>query len=232
MNAIRIIFITLFLVMIYQVKAQHVIEIKNGSFEDLEEPGEYTTYTNRIAKSWKSGDYFRSETPVSVHTPEGGLFGVSHGAYDGDVYISMVTRENETWEGISQKLSQPVKMDSSYTITIGLAQSKSMTVAMTNLGMTDYYLKEEVPSKFVIVRVWMDAEYCDQRTNRYGQIVWTSPPIDHTEWKNYTFEFIPNYHHEWIFIEVYYADIEEEDSKPYFGNILIDYISDIVEVKK
>ncbi len=231
MNAKFRLFYFLTLIISSSIVAQDLIKIKNGSFEDITASETDNMIVHNVANNWKSGNYFRGESPVTIHTPDQVMFGVVNEAYDGDVFVSMVTRMNETWEGISQEFSEASKKDQKYTMTMTLAKSVKMFSAMSNVINIDENEFSNGNAKSVVVNVWMDREYCDQRPNKHGQLIWTSPPIDHNEWKDYTFQFIPNNNHKWIFIEVYFADAEEEGAQAYFGHALIDYISDIEEVK-
>jgi hypothetical protein len=79
------------------VDAQEIIRLTNPSFED--------TGHSRPPTGWKDcGSFmFPGESPPDVQPS--GSWHVYKPATDGDTYLGMVVRENDTWEAVSQALS-------------------------------------------------------------------------------------------------------------------------------
>lgn len=228
--AYRIIILLSISIITQTIHSQQLISINNGSFENVE-LANYEGFKYSKAIGWKSGDYFKFESPVTVHVPGIIEFGVRSEASDGDNFISMVTRENETWEGISQKLSESLQKNKRYRMSFSLSWFERMYgIIVQGASRFDNAHQNEFKSKPVVVNVWFDTRHCDQRSNDNGQLVWTSTGIDHEEWIDYEVEFLANNAHKWIFIEVYFVEENGVLSEPYFGNVLIDNISDILEV--
>ena len=80
-----------------------VIELRNPSFEDTPKP-------SVPPNEWENCGCVK-ETPPDVHPTEGYLYGVPQFAIDGETYVGMVVRENDTWESIGQNLSKPLEKD-------------------------------------------------------------------------------------------------------------------------
>ena len=80
-----------------------VIELRNPSFEDTPKP-------SVPPNEWENCGCVK-ETPPDVHPTEGYRYGVPQFAIDGETYVGMVVRENDTWESIGQNLSKPLEKD-------------------------------------------------------------------------------------------------------------------------
>lgn len=67
-NAYRIIIFLSILIIAQTIQSQQLISINNGSFENVESAN-YQGFKFSKAIGWKSGDYFKFESPVTVHVP-------------------------------------------------------------------------------------------------------------------------------------------------------------------
>lgn len=90
------------------------IYLTNPSFEDFPQP-------SHPPRGWTDCGW-PLESPPDTHPA--GNFEVVKPAYDGATYLGMVVRDNETWESVSQRLSQPMKAGNCYSFTIMLARSE------------------------------------------------------------------------------------------------------------
>ncbi len=126
-----------------------------------------------------------------------GSWGVYNEAADGNTYIGLITREDGTWEDITQRLKEPLKGGECYTFSIDLARSK--TYAGYNLP--------------VRLRIWGGMERCDR-----DELLDQSPMIKHSTWRTYTLQINPKKDYKFIIIEAYFAN----GYFSYKGNILID----------
>lgn len=158
------------------------------------------------------------DTPSDATVPQGwsacawmttpdilpGYWGVYTEAYEGDTYAGIITRENSTFESFGQRLSAPLKRDTCYQMSLQLAHSK-------------VYAGYGNPIR---LKISISDELCGE-----SELIYTSPLIDHEDWRIYKFSFTPKQKAQYILIEAYHSD------KPhsYKGNILIDAISSIKE---
>ena len=170
------------------VLGQH-IEIANGSFDG--EPADAITPQGWMA--CKEGT-----TPDILP----GYWGVYTEPSDGDTYVGLITRQNNTWEVIGQRLSGPLRKGSCYAWSLDLAHS-------------DTYSGYNNPIK---LRVWIGKSKCAK-----DQLIFESPLIEHTDWRSYKIKFTPDEEYQYIMLEAFHS--EEEFS--WKGNILLDRLRPI-----
>jgi len=159
-----------------------LISLDNPSFEDTPRAGG----PRQVGiKGWFDcgSREFRGESPPDVHTenPDDMIFGVTMAASEGDTYLGIVTRENETWESVSQKLSQPLEAGKCYTFSIDLACSDTYF----NIMQTGPYDKKipdptakKLKSKPAVLRIWGGISYCPR-----NQLLAESDPVTNTSKK-------------------------------------------------
>ena len=156
------------------------------------------------------------DTPSDATVPQGwsacewmttpdilpGYWGVYSEAYEGDTYAGIITRENGTFESFGQRLSGMLKTDTCYQMSLQLAHSK----VYAGYG------------KPIRLRISIGNELCDK-----NEVIFTSPSIEHEDWRVYRFSFTPTHESHYIIFEAFYKD----DKYSHKGNILIDAISTI-----
>ncbi len=136
-----------------------------------------------------------------------GPWGVYTSPQDGDTYLGLITREDNTWEDIYQILPVPLDEGECYRFSIYLAHSQN-------------YVGYKLP---VRLRVWA----CDEKGNKV-QLLAISPLVSHTDWKKYDFNFLTKNKVKGILLEAYYvAGVRIK----YRGNILLDALSIIERCK-
>lgn len=165
--------------------AQKTIELTNGSFE-----GEPHDAIN--PEGWESCGY--NSTPDILPGP----WGVYQKPTDGYTFLGLISRENNTWETIEQKLVKPLKKGQCYKFTVDLSRSPA-------------YAGYAKPVRF---RVWASTNSCERM-----QMIALSPTVEHNEWRTYPFMFFAEEGYKYIIIECFY---KEDTVIPYRGNILID----------
>jgi outer membrane protein OmpA-like peptidoglycan-associated protein len=184
--------------------AQNTIVLKNASFEDF--PAAAHTPTG-----WHDCG-FPGETPPDVQPNP--AFQVSTKPQQGNTYLGLVTRDNETYEAVSQKLMRPLEGEHCYDFSLWLARSNNYwSVSKTSGSMENF-------SKACVVRVWGGNSDCDRREKLFE-----SGPIDHTSWKIYPMKLKPKTTYAYITIDVFYY----RTMVPYNGNVLIDNASVLEE---
>lgn len=156
-----------------------------------------------------------NETPPDIQP---GWFGVKMEAQEGKNFIGMVVRDNNTWEGIGQKLNGWLKEDSSYTFSVWLARSN---VYRSVSRMTGLEINYNAPT---ILKIWG----VNTRTNE-EELLAESAAISHSMWTRYTFTLQPvKSDYDEIDLMAYYAPGSEGKN----GNLLIDNCSAIEAEKK
>ena len=194
----------------FSLKAQsEIIFLENPSFEDAPRAG-------MTPSGWMDCG-FPGETAPDVQ-PFGG-FGVTQLAYDKNTYLGLVTRDNKTWESVVQKLSKPLRKGQCYKFSIYLANSDryvSATKRDPSL-LTNF-------EKGVVLRIFAGNSPKDKT-----ELLVSSDIVEHTEWRQYKFEFTPkNADYSYFFLEAYY---KTPTMFHYNGNILIDKASEIASCK-
>lgn len=130
-----------------------------------------------------------------------GPWGVYQKPTEGNTFLGLITREDNTWEALGQKMPKPFKKERCYKFKIDLSSSPAYA---------GY-------SKPTCLRVWIGNSACDR-----AQLIAISPTINHYEWKTYEFLFSTEEDYKYIIIECYY----KQPSLDYYkGNLLIDNIS-------
>jgi len=177
------------------------IELKNPSFEDV---------PRHSAPPYGWYDCGQvDETPPDVQP---GYFGVEQKAADKGTFLGLVTRDNDTWEGIAQRLSAPMEAGKCYSFSISLARSeKYISVSKTSRV-------EENFNKPIRLRIWGGTSYCSKK-----QKLAETATVKHSKWKDYTFKLSPKKSYNYIYIEAFF----EPSLFPYNGNILVDNCSNL-----
>ena len=157
---------------------------------------------------------FPSESPPDTHP--GGFWEVLAPPADGNTYLGMVARDNESWESVSQKLPEYLEAGNCYAFSIKLSRSTIYKSQSQKTGLMDDYTTP------LVFRIWGGGSSC-QRAELLGKI----GPITNLKWEQYEVKMEPNQSHQFITFEAFYKTPVLE---PYNGNILVDDASDIVQI--
>ena len=185
------------------------IYLNNSSFEDMARPG-------REPRSWYDcgAINFPEETPPDVHPVlETPAFEVTKRAQDGDTYLGMVVRENDSWESVAQRLSTPLQAGKCYTFSIYLATSKIYKSSIRGSNEVVNFTK---PLK---LRIWGGRGYCNK-----GELLAESALVTNSDWQEYKFKFEPKQRSNYIVLEAFF---KTPQLVPPNGNILLDNASPI-----
>ena len=169
--------------------AAQLIAISNPSFEG--DPADAT-----VPQGWMACK--EGTTPDILP----GYWGVYNESADGDTYLGLITRENNTWESIGQRLPEHLGKGRCYMMSLDLSHS-------------DTYSGYNGPLK---LRIWASKVKCQKE-----QLVYESPLIEHSDWRTYTFKFTAEDEFWYILLEAFHSEKEFA----YKGNILIDRMSAI-----
>ncbi len=193
-------------------QAQDTIKWKNPSFEDIPS-------RSRTPKHWDNCG-FTNETPPDTQP---GAFGVFKKADDGKTYLSLVTRDNDTYEAVGQMLNSPLKAGKTYAFTIKLFCSD---ILMSVSPITN---KKENFDKPVYLKVWGAKE-----ENKEAKLLYVSDSvISNRDWLLYEIKFKPMENVEYIIFEAALSKKKQHLYQLAFnGNIMLDNLSPIIELEK
>jgi len=179
------------------------IQLANPSFEEDRAPR-----TGIAPQNWfNCGD--PAESPPDIQP---GAFSVIQTPSKGATCLGLVVRDNNTSEGIAQRLQRPLESGKCYEWSLDVCRSKQYLSLSKKTNMETNY---NIPVK---VRLWGGNGFCDRT-----EMLFETPLIEHHNWKKYTAKIQPkkgNYSH--IILEV---DFDDAAAEPYNGNILIDNLS-------
>jgi hypothetical protein len=181
---IKIVLLGIFCVGILNSSAQ--VRLQNPSFEG--QPGQ----DGSLPSGWLSCK--RGSTPDILP----GAWGVYLEPSDGKTFLGLITREDGSWESISQHLSTPMQANECYLLTLDLAHAK---------GYSGY----NMPTR---LRVWGGTS-CRNKTELLAE----SDMIKHDDWKTYSFELNAKKECTYLFLEAYFAP---GIYFSYKGNLLLD----------
>ncbi len=181
----------------------YTIDLRNPSFEDLA----------RCCKPPRGWEPCGRE---DLNTPDvqPGSFFVDLEPFEGNTYLGMVTRDNDSWESVSQRLNRSLKRGECYTFSLKASYEDNL---ISQSRITNKDVKYNKPIK---IRIWGGTGYCHK-----AELLGETPLIDHTYWKQYNFRFEPRKSHSFITIEAFY---KTPTLVPYNGNVLIDDASSIL----
>ena len=203
--------ITVIIILLYSniLFSQNVIHFKNPSFEGTPMLG---GRFGPLPEGWFDCG-FRGETPPDIHPVPNSAFEVDTYPFDGETYLGMVTRDNDTWEKVVQKLENPIKANTCYSFSVALARSDSY-FSVSRLTNQPVYFTTPIKLK-----VYGGNEFCSKE-----QFLAETDLINHIDWKIYELNFVPEKDFNFILFEVFY---EEPTLFSYNGNILLDALSPI-----
>jgi outer membrane protein OmpA-like peptidoglycan-associated protein len=190
---------------VFGINAQSRISLSNPSFEEPAQP-------SKTPNGWNDCGNIDAVPPTPPDILPGS-WEVNKAAQHGSTYLGLVTRDNDTWEGVAQLLSSPMKGGTCYKFSMYLSRSEKY------ISPTFTTRKIENFADPITVRVWGGNGPCEKT-----ELLATSPLITSTAWKQYTFDLKPKANYKYLFIEAFY---KTPTLFPYNGNILVDNLSDL-----
>jgi outer membrane protein OmpA-like peptidoglycan-associated protein len=195
------------------------VELSNPSFEDEPHIGKIQSLYNArtTIKDWADCGSW-SESPPDIH-PSGGFpdtleqngWEVAQPSRHGKTFLGMVVRDNDSYEAISQPLQSPFKKGTCYAFSIHLSASDQYLSQSRTTGQMSQF------TKAAVFRLWGGTGPCETI-----ELLAESGPVDHSEWRNYTFKIEPRRDYSWVRIEAFY---QTPSFMPYNGHILVDHAS-------
>ncbi len=202
-----------------------VIKLNNPSFEDTPRKG---GVLKEIEGWYDCGiDNFPEESAPDIHP--GGYWGVDDKSYEGETYLGLVVRDNETWESVCQRLItgsgeiERIEEGNCYRLSMAVARSEKYLsgsrFALENARPKSQAYNYNTP---VVVRIWGGNSFCNKK-----ELLAKSEPVINSEWETIDLNFTPTIDCEFITIEAYY---NIPVLVPYNGHVLIDNLSEIIQV--
>ncbi len=208
---------------------QETITLKQASFECTPKRG---TNISPVKGWFDCGrKNFPSETPPDIHPA--GLWENTLPASEGNSYLGLVVRDNESWESVSQVLSMPMKSGNCYEISLEIAQSSNYWSGSKadmedfvekhgKLALYNAKLKKHNYVAPTVLRIWGGNSYCDA-----AELLAESSPVSASDWNTYHFKFHPKHDCKFLIFEAFY---KTPVLIPYNGHILLDNISEITSI--
>ncbi len=191
------------------------IRLKNPSFEDTPKRGGEAM--DGISGWFDCGKInFPMESPPDIHPNN--IWGVNLEAQHGETYLGMVVRDNGTYESISIRIDSMLKAGKTYKFSIYIARAENYISKSRLTGNEANYVTPAV------LRIWGGSGFCNER-----ELLAESKPVTNTSWHMSTFEIKPKKNMRSITLSAFYVP---NTMIPYCGNILVDKISDIVQISQ
>ncbi len=181
------------------------IYLTNSSFEDY-------PHHSKPPRGWNNCGFIQ-ESPPDVQPS--GQFGVTKPAYDGETYLGMVVRDNDTWEAVGQRLSTPMERGQCYSFSIYLAKSE-LYLSPSRTQANNQEVNYVTPAK---LRIYGGFDYCDKQ-----YMLGETSLIINERWIEYNFKFEPIDDYTHITFEAFY---KTPTLFPYNGNVLMDKASSL-----
>ncbi|MDG2451066.1 MAG: OmpA family protein, partial [Saprospiraceae bacterium] len=204
------------------------IILSNPSFEEVPHQG-VSTLDPGIRGWYDCGSLqFPAESPPDIHPVPSQLYDknsywqVTKEAQDGDTYLGLVVRDNDSWESVSQRLPSTLYAGSCYEVSLFLVQSERYISGSKELR--DKYQSNQLVNytEPAVLRIWAGTGVCG-RQEKLAE----SRPVGNTKWEKYTFKLEPTRDYNYITLEAFY---EVPVLFAYNGHILVDNISSIKEI--
>ena len=184
------------------------IFLTNPSFEDIPR-------VSAAPRGWTDCG-FLGESAVDVQPEPHREFKVYKPAFHQHTYLGMVVRDNDTYERVSQRMSNAMQAGQCYEIKLHLAKSDQY---QSQSRLTDASVNYDTPAR---LRIRGSYGNCDP-----GVVLGVSPLVDNEDWRQYTIKLEPEEDFTHIVLEAYY---NTPILFPYNGNVLVDNVQPIVPV--
>lgn len=207
----------------YSQSSSDVIVLQNPGFNGTPEAGK------KLITGWRDCGIkrFVGQSPVDLQP---GSFDVVLEPYEGQSYLGMVSRDNDTWESISQELRRPLKKGQCYSFSLYLASSPQYRsdarpdgIAVEEARAMGVELKSIHHTTPIVLRIFGSANQCDPT-----ELLAVSEKVANHKWKKYDFRFEPKQDLNFILLEAYTGKVPTPF--PANGHVLVDGLSDIVAI--
>jgi len=190
--------------------------LTNSSFEDTPRQGKYderTGFRSEPIKGWFDcgAILFPTATPPDIHKGSSNFWENELTTAHGKTYITLVVRDDDSYETVSQRMKGTLKADKCYDFSISLARSKKyISLTKTSGKMANF-------NQPAVLRIWGGSSSCDN-----AELLAESEPVANTDWEEYRFKIEPTEDHTHITLEAFY---KTPVLFGYNGNVCIDNAS-------
>jgi outer membrane protein OmpA-like peptidoglycan-associated protein len=194
-----------------QPQSEEYLTLVNPSFEGNPKAGE-------VGGAAPFGWYDCGAAGESSPDIQPGFFEVTKPASNGLTYIGLVVRDNETVEGVGQRLSKPLEANQCYEFSIDLARAELyLSPSRSTLEKVNFVQP-------CVLRIWGGNGYCDRAEKLFETSI-----INYSRWLTNNIRVAPkNGNYNYIFFEAYF---KTPILFPYNGHILIDNITPIKKLQ-
>ena len=159
--------------------------------------------------SWDNCNRMYAHSPFDVHAANTNYWEVRADPSDGNTFIGMVTREDGSTESISQKLLNPLQMDSCYMFTIDVMVTEKYKSHVSTRAFLQNFTNP------VSLKIFLANTSCEKET-----LIYTSRPITSKDWETLEITFTADDDFEYIIFAVDHLLSKE----PKNGHVLLDNI--------
>ena len=198
------------------------VRLTNPSFEDRPRQGIFDARTGQRSqqiKGWRDcgAILFPQATPPDIHDGKSNYWKTEVVASHGKTYMTIVVRDNDSYETVSQRLLGTLKVDKCYSFTINLTKSKTyLSPTKDSRGVNRSFTQPAV------LRIYGGNSTCDTQ-----ELLAESRPVDNTSWETYEFLITPNGNYTHLTLEAYFVT---PTIVGYNGHICVDNASNFREV--
>lgn len=189
-----------------QTTEKEIAWTSNPSFEDRPGPGKVPTgWTNcSAAETW----------PPDIQP---GFFKVKSKPPHGSSYLVLMVYDNDTYNSIGQKLSEPLEKNSCYEFSVQYARDSFCSKKSVKTGDITTYA---IP---VVIRIWGGNRACER-----AEMLFETPIVTNYRWLGFNFRLNPKKdNYSWLMIEAYY---KTPLIYTYSGHVALDNLSPIRKI--
>ncbi|MEM9822984.1 MAG: hypothetical protein AAF985_18030, partial [Bacteroidota bacterium] len=159
---------------VVNLNGQSIILLENPSFEDA------VTGYSMIPENWTDCG-FEGESPPDIFSGNGIHFGLSRKAKNGKNAVCMISRIDNTWEGLGQKL--PYALEKGKVHFLHLYAMRSPEYLATDRLTGD----KENFNQALQLYLWGSNEACESKA-----LLGVSQMVENEYWEKVNFAFIPD----------------------------------------
>lgn len=176
------------------------VRLHNPSFEDTPRRGTLNPVTGQRSKpivGWKDcgAIEFPDATPPDIHKGNSGFWENNVPTADGKTYMTIVVREDDSYESVSQKMIGTLKADQCYRFSIQLVMSKQyLSATKSNQNTLSNFTNPAV------LRVYGGSYACES-----AELLGESNPVTNTTWQEYEFDIRPSQDYGYVTLQAFFV---------------------------
>ena len=211
------------------------IKVKNPSFEGIARKGyidQLTATTVFLLDGWEDCGMhkFIGESPPDIHPgnywgksdkERSNAPGINFAPSNGNTYLGMVARANDTYESVGQKLNSPLQEGQCYLFSIDLMRSPDYLSVAKGKGYDERNF-----STPTVLRIYGSNSMCYIESGENEiELLAESAPVANTTWQQNVFMISPSNSYQYLTLEAFY---QTPTTEAYLGHILLDNASNLI----